>query len=99
MTAQDVKVIIHTLGGIDITSSTGKMVITTLAAVQRTEMLEKQRIGIDRAKKEGKFKGKQQSQETIDKCKQALEVNGLSKEKAAKAAGIGIATLYRFLRS
>lgn len=103
MHKRGVKVIIHTLGGIDITSSTGRMVLTTLAAVaemQRTEMLEKQRIGIDRAKVEGKYKGKQQSQATLDKCEQALEfisVNGMSKEKAAKAAGVGIATLYRYI--
>jgi len=102
MTLKGVCINIDDLGQIDITSSAGKMVLTTLAAVatmQREQMLEKQAIGIETAKKEGKFKGKQQSQKTIDKCKQALEYTskGLSKEAAAKAAGVGIATLYRYI--
>lgn len=104
MQARGVAVHVDDLGMIDVTSSTGKLVLTTLAAVaemQREEILEKQRIGIERAKQEGKYKGKQQSQATIRKCEEALKLinkNGLSKEKAAKAAGIGIATLYRYLK-
>jgi putative DNA-invertase from lambdoid prophage Rac len=104
MQEKSVKVIIHTLGGVDITSATGKMVLTTLAAIaemQRTEMLEKQRIGIARAKEEGKYKGKQQSQVTIDKCVEAMNLidgMGYSKEKAAKATDVGVATLYRYIK-
>ncbi|EGU29987.1 resolvase domain-containing protein [Vibrio ichthyoenteri ATCC 700023] len=99
-----VAVHVHDLGMLDVTSSTGKIVLTTLAAVaemQRDEILEKQRIGIDRAKAEGKYKGKQQSPKTIRACEDALKLvneNGLSKEKAAKASGIGIATLYRYIK-
>lgn len=103
MSDRGVHIVIDTLGSIDITSATGKMVLTTLASVaemQRSEMLEKQRIGIERAKEEGKYKGKQQSPETIRKCKSALAdvERGLSKEKAAKANNIGIATLYRYIK-
>ena len=63
-------------------------------------MIEKQQIGILRAKAEGKFKGKQQSQKTIDACIKALGYveKGLSKEAAAKAAGVGKATLYRYIK-
>lgn len=79
------------------------MILTTLPAVatmQREQMLEKQAIGIATAKADGKFKGKQQTQATIDKCIAALDYveKGLSKEAAAKAAGIGVATLYRFIK-
>ncbi|HCE2119593.1 TPA: recombinase family protein [Vibrio parahaemolyticus] len=103
MTSRKVHVRIDDMGSVDVTSSTGKMVITTLAAVatmQREQMLEKQAIGIDRAKSEGKFRGKQQTQATIDKCEEALSyiANGMSKKKAAKAAEIGIATLYRYIK-
>jgi DNA invertase Pin-like site-specific DNA recombinase len=104
MQAKGVNIIIHTLGGVDITSPTGKMVLTTLSAIaemQRTEMLEKQRIGIARAKEEGKYKGKQQSKVTVAKCTEALNlINKMeySKEKAAKAAGVGVATLYRYIK-
>ncbi|CAH0532783.1 DNA-invertase hin [Vibrio stylophorae] len=104
MKEKSVAVHVDDLGMIDVTSSTGKLVLTTLAAVaemQREEILDKQRIGIERAKSEGKYKGKQQSQATVRKCEEALKLineNRLSKEKAAKAAGVGIATLYRYLK-
>lgn len=103
MKIKGVAIQIDDLGKIDITSSAGKMVLTTLAAVatmQREQMLEKQTIGIATAKAEGKFKGKQQTQATIDKCNLALDYieKGLSKEAAAKAAGIGVATVYRFIK-
>ena len=92
------------MGKIDITSAAGKMVLTTLAAVatmQREQMLEKQAIGIATAQAEGKFKGKPKSQATIDKCLKALEYHskGLPKEASAKAAGVGIATLYRYIKT
>lgn len=103
MKSKAVRVLVEDLGGIDVTSSTGKLVLTTLAAVaemQREETLDKQRIGIERAKAQGKYKGKQQSPETVRKCREALAYvdKGLSKEKAAKAVGIGVATLYRYIR-
>ncbi|MBM5021163.1 recombinase family protein [Vibrio parahaemolyticus] len=103
MKDKDVSVLVDDLGGLDVTSSTGKLVLTTLAAVaemQREEILDKQRIGIDRAKAEGKYKGRQQSPETLKKCREAMGYvdSGLSKEKAAKAAGIGVATLYRYIK-
>ncbi|WP_394210969.1 recombinase family protein [Enterovibrio calviensis] len=99
-----VAVHVHDLGKLDVTSPTGKIVLTTLAAVaemQREEILDKQRIGIERAKAEGKYKGKQQTAATVKRCDEALKlisVNGLSKEKAAKAAGVGVATLYRYIK-
>ncbi|WOH38567.1 recombinase family protein [Thalassotalea fonticola] len=105
MVGKGVGIKIDDLGEIDITSSAGKMVLTTLAAVatmQREQMLEKQAIGIATARAEGKYRGKQQSQATIDKCKQAIsliEGMGYSKEKAAKASGVGVATLYRYIKT
>lgn len=98
-----IKIFVLDLGSIDITSPTGQLVVTTLSAVaqmQREQMLEKQIIGIERAKAEGKYKGKQQTPLTIKKCLEAISYtqNGMSKEKAARAAGIGIATLYRYIK-
>jgi putative DNA-invertase from lambdoid prophage Rac len=101
---QGIKIVIHTLGGIDITSPTGKMVLTTMASIaemQRTEMLEKQRIGIDRAKAEGKYKGKQTSQETIGAFNKVniLIAGGMSAAKAIPSIeGIGKAQYYRMKR-
>lgn len=104
MKVKGVRVHVFDLGMLDVTSSTGKVVLTTLAAVaemQREDMLDKQRIGIERAKGEGKYKGKQQSPKTVAKCKQALEYmeRGLTKEAAANAAQVGIATLYRYIKA
>jgi DNA invertase Pin-like site-specific DNA recombinase len=104
MVNRDVSLIVDDLGRIDVTSATGKMVITTLAAVatmQREQILEKQILGIAKAKEEGKYKGRQQSPDTVKKCQRAVELvdSGLSKEESARAAGVGVATLYRFIKS
>ncbi len=103
---QGINLIIHNMGGqmVDSASATGKMILTVMAAVEtmnREILLEKQAHGISVAKKQGKFKGKQVNPETIKKCKEALSYieNGMSKEKSAKAVGIGIATLYRYIRT
>ncbi|EHR5760998.1 MULTISPECIES: recombinase family protein [Vibrio] len=89
--------------GVDTSSVSGKMILGILASVAQMErelMLERQALGIAKAKADGKYKGKQQSQKTLDKCKEALKYvdTGMSKEKAAKAAGVGIATLYRYIK-
>lgn len=105
MKEQSVALIVDDLGRVDVTSATGKMVVTTLAAVatmQREQILEKQALGIAKAKEEGKFKGRQQSPETLKKCRKAFGLvnsKGLTKEDAARAAGVGIATFYRFIRT
>jgi DNA invertase Pin-like site-specific DNA recombinase len=106
MISRGVKINVDDLGQIDITSSAGKMVMTTLAAVatmQREQLLEKQAIGIATAvnANDGRYKGKQQSKETIKSCKEALDLidkMGYSKTKAAKASGVSIATLYRYIK-
>lgn len=103
MSDKEVSLVVDDLGRVDVTSATGKMVVTTLAAVatmQREQILEKQAIGIAKAKEEGKFKGRQQSPKTVSKCEKAIKYinQGLSKEDAARAAGVGVATLYRYLK-
>jgi putative DNA-invertase from lambdoid prophage Rac len=106
MIKRGVKINVDDLGQIDITSSAGKMVMTTLAAVatmQREQLLEKQAIGIETAKNadDGRYKGKQQSKATIKKCEEALNLIdklSYSKTKAAKSAGISVATLYRYIK-
>lgn len=100
MSEADVRIIIHTLGGIDITSSTGKLVLTTLAAVaemQRTEMLEKQRIGIERAKVEGRYKGKQIAKTSIEEYRKVMELVdlGMSQTKAIDIIGMNKSKFYR----
>jgi DNA invertase Pin-like site-specific DNA recombinase len=90
--------------GVDTSSVSGKMILGILASVAQMErelLLERQALGIAQAKAAGRYKGKQQSPETLRKCKSAMEdvAKGLSKEKAAKANGVGIATLYRYIKA
>lgn len=103
---KEVELHILELGGVDITSAEGKLIVSVLASVatmQREQMLEKQAVGIARAKLESpdKYKGKQQSPKTLKACEDAVALlnKGLTKEQASKAVGIGVATLYRFLKT
>lgn len=99
---KNIKLVVFTLGGIDITSSHGKMIMTVLASVatmQREEMLEKQAIGIQRAKEEGLYKGRKANPETAIKCKEILELvtnNVLKLPEALKAKAISRPTYYRW---
>ncbi|MEZ9781368.1 recombinase family protein [Vibrio cyclitrophicus] len=90
--------------GIDTSSVSGKMILGILSSVAQMErelLLERQALGIAEAKVQGKYKGKQASPETEKKCQEAIGYveHGMSKEKAAKAAGVGVATLYRYIKT
>ncbi|MFT6915195.1 MAG: DNA invertase Pin-like site-specific DNA recombinase [Motiliproteus sp.] len=104
--AQDLKrrgirLVVDQLGGIDVTSPAGEMVLTVmagLAKMEREQMLERQRIGIERAKAEGKYKGRSAvSAETIVTAKRLIE-DGSSVPAAAKQLKMGASTLYRLLK-
>jgi len=87
---------------IDSTSATGKMVLTIMASVatmERDLMKERQAIGIAQAKENNKYRGRPINPNTAKKCEEALGYikSDMSKEKASKAAGVGIATLYRYI--
>jgi putative DNA-invertase from lambdoid prophage Rac len=98
-----VKLYIHALGGVDVTSSSGKMVLTVLAGVaemMRVEMLEKQKIGIATAKAEGRYTGRKASPETI---KRFHEVNvlvsaGQSATRALELIGLSRGQYYKMLK-
>lgn len=91
---------IHELGGMDIASPQGKMVFTVLAGMaemEREYMMERQRIGIERAKKEGKYHGRKATDPEVLKTAKILIDQGMSKRNTAKQLGIGESTLYRLL--
>lgn len=88
---------------VDTSSPVGKMIFTMVAAIgqmQREQIVEKTKLGIAQAKADGKFKGKQVNPATVAKCEKAITLlsKGLTKEQAAKASGVGIATLYRYIK-
>lgn len=87
----------------DILGHVNTLLLEILATTARKDYEDRRRRqseGIEKAKAAGKFKGRQRSEKTIKACEAALIdiKKGLSKEKAAKANGVGIATLYRFIK-
>lgn len=58
---RNIRVVVHSLGGVDLMSSTGKLLVTMLAAVAEMErdlLIERTRAGIARARSEGKAIGR-----------------------------------------
>ena len=84
---------------IDTTTPTGKLQFNLFAAIaqfEREVMLERQRVGIEKAKTEGKYKGRKSiSEEKKKKILDLLAENSQTKEAIAKAVGVGVATVYR----
>ncbi|SUI90878.1 recombinase family protein [Shewanella morhuae] len=98
-----VKLFIHALGGVDVTSSSGKMILTTLAGVaemMRVEMLEKQKIGIATAKAEGRYTGRKVSPQTIKKFDDVRELvaAGKSATRALELVGLSRGQYYKMIK-
>ena len=84
---------------IDTTTPTGKLQFNLFAAIaqfEREVMLERQRIGIEKAKIEGKYKGRKPlSTKKKDEIKQLLADKTMTKSAIAEKVKVGIATVYR----
>lgn len=93
----DISLRIHNLG-INTQTPSGKMTLSILGAVaemERAQMLEKQRIGIERAKAEGKYQGKARINDKRINAALNAVANGSTMQQAANDFGVGVATLYR----
>lgn len=88
--------------GLDTSTAQGRMVmgiIGSVAEFERSLMLERQRIGIAKAKAEGKYKGRAPTaMQKADEVK-ALAAQGVAKTEIAKRLGIGRASVYRALQA
>ncbi|MCP2680528.1 recombinase family protein [Maricaulaceae bacterium NA33B04] len=88
--------------GLDTSTPHGKMVmgiIGSVAEFERSLMLERQRIGIAKAKEAGKYKGRAPTaMAKADEIK-ALAAQGIGKTEIAKRLGIGRASVYRALQA
>ena len=86
-------------GGMDTTTSTGKLLLGVLASMAEFESdirRERQREGIDRAKVAGVYKGRKPS---IDRAMvRSLQQEGLGATEIASRLGIGRASVYRAIR-
>lgn len=87
---------------LDTSSPTGKMMLTMLAAVatfEREIMLERQREGIASAKRAGKYKGRKPTARSQTSRILELIAEGKTRQAAADNLGIGVASVYRALKS
>ena len=83
----------------DTSTPTGKLMLTLLGGVYQFEreiLLERQKIGIERAQREGKFKGRvPTAKRKTDKIK-TLIAEGLKPHQIAAQLNIGVASVYRY---
>lgn len=85
---------------LDTSTSTGRLsfnVIASVAQFEREIMLERQREGIQRAKLEGKYKGRQPTARSKAVEVRKLHDNGLGATQIAEQLGISRRSVYRCL--
>ena len=63
---------------------------------EREIMLERQKIGITKAKSEGKYKGRVPTARKLEKEIQRLHLEGFKPSVIAKELNIGVASVYRY---
>ena len=87
---------------LDTATPTGKLMLNVLASVaqfEREVMLERQREGIAKAKKEGRYKGRAPTARAKAVDVRRLASEGMTREAIAARLGIGVASVYRVLRA
>jgi DNA invertase Pin-like site-specific DNA recombinase len=85
---------------VDTKSPTGRMLLTMFAAVaefERAIMLERQRVGVARARAEGKYRGRAPTARRQTRRVVALHGEGLGASAIAAQVGISRASVYRLL--
>ena len=88
--------------GLDTGTPTGRLMLNLLGSIAQFEreiMLERQREGIAKAKAEHKYKGRKPTARAKAAEVVALEALGDTKEAIAGKLGIGVASVYRVLKS
>lgn len=87
--------------GIDTTNNTGKLMLQMMGAFaefEREIMLERQKEGIEKAKQEGKYRGRKPIPTEIQTAVETFLETGVSKVWIAKRLNIGEATVYRIAK-
>lgn len=94
---RNIKVIVLALGGTDLTSPTGKLLMTMLAAVAEMErdlLIERTQAGLARARAEGKQLGRKPKTNNVQQQEIRLLLNnGTSVSQVARDFGISRATV------
>ena len=69
----------------------------SIAQVEREIMLERQREGIEKARREGKYKGRKPTARAQAERVRELNVQGVKRAQIAERLGIGRSSVYRIL--
>ena len=86
---------------IDTATTNGKFILTVMGAFSEFEreiMLERQREGIEKAKKDGKYAGRRPVPPEIEDAIKNLLATGVSKTWIAKKLSMGESTVYRIAK-
>jgi DNA invertase Pin-like site-specific DNA recombinase len=86
--------------GLDTSTATGKLILNVMGAIaefERAIMLERQRLGIAKAKAEGKFKGRAPTAQRKAKEVIRLRSEGAKALEIAKELGTSRASVFRVL--
>lgn len=97
LSQRGIRVIVHTLGGVDLGSSTGKLLVTMLAAVaemERSLLIERTHAGLARARSEGKVIGRPSKMSPLQRREMiALIEAGETVSAIARKYGVSRATV------
>ena len=83
-------------------SATGKLMLNLLGSISEFEhslLLERQAVGIEKAKAAGKFKGRAPTARAKKDQIQELLASGMKPAAVAKQLNIGVASVYRYRRA
>lgn len=92
-----IRVIVHSLGGVDLSSPSGKLLVTMLAAVAEMErdlLIERTRAGIARARNEGKVIGRppktspEQRRDMLESMAAGQTVSALARKYGVSRASV-----------
>ena len=85
---------------LDTATPTGRLMVNVIGSVAQFEreiMLERQKEGVQRAKREGKYKGRAPTARAKASEIVRLASEGVKREEIAQRLGIGTASVYRVL--
>lgn len=86
--------------GLDTSTATGRLMlnlVSSIAQFEREVMLERQREGIEKARRDGKYKGRKPTAKARADDVLKLHREGVKPSQVAKELGIGRSSVYRIL--
>ena len=84
---------------LDTSTPTGKLLLNLMGSVYQFEreiLLERQMVGIAKAKSEGKYKGRKPLAKYVKDKIKTLRSDGIKPSEIAMELGIGVASVYRY---